>query len=135
MKEKQKQKSKSSPISKTPWVRRSKEEMVVIVSEIRTGSLSIWSACKKYGLNRNTLKLWMTRLRVGSLTDKTYTTVSSGKEEDKDFQEYKQQIRQLEKALAYANLRIIGLETMIKVTEEDLQIKIKKKPGTKRSKK
>ena len=71
---------------------------------------------------------------VGSLTDKTYITVLP-KEEDKNSREYKQQIRQLEKALAYANLRIIGLETMIKVTEEDLEIKIKKKPGTKRSKK
>ena len=56
-------------------------------------------------------------------------------EEDKKAQEYKQQIKQLEKALAYANLKIIGLETMIKVSEEDLQIKIKKKPGTKQSKK
>ena len=56
-------------------------------------------------------------------------------EEDKKAQEYKQQIRQLEKALEYARLKILGLETMIKVTEEDLQIKIKKKPGTKRSKK
>ena len=77
----------------------------------------------------------MTRLGVGSLTDKTYITVLSSKEEDKNSEEYKQQIRQLKKSLEYANLRIVGLETMIKVTEEDLQIKIKKKPGTKRSKK
>lgn len=75
----------------------------------------------------------MTRLSVGSLTDKTHTVLSS-KEEDKKAQEYKHHIRQLEKALEYANLKILGLETMIKVTEEDLQIKIKKKPGTKRSK-
>lgn len=76
----------------------------------------------------------MTRLSVGSLVDKTNAIVSSSKEEDKKAQEYKQQIRQLEKALEYANLKILGLETMINVTEEDLQIKIRKKPGTKRSK-
>ena len=75
----------------------------------------------------------MTRLRVGSLTDKTQTVLSS-KEEDKKARQYKQQIRQLEKALQYANLKILGLATMIKVSEEDLQIKIRKKPGTKRSK-
>jgi hypothetical protein len=135
MTEKKKQKSKPSPLSKSPYVRRSQEEMELIVSQIGPGSLSIWSACKKYGLNRNTLKLWMTRLRVGSLTDKKNKTISSSMEEDKKAQEYKQQIRQLEKALEYARLKILGLETMIKVTEEDLQIKIKKKPGTKRSKK
>lgn len=75
----------------------------------------------------------MTRLQVGSLADKTHTVLTS-KEVDKKGQEYKQQIRQLEKALEYAKLKILGLETMIKVSEEDLQIKIRKKPGTKRSK-
>ena len=133
MTEKKKQKSQPSPLSRVPWKRRSKEEMELIIGQIRSGSISIWGACKKHGLNRNTLKLWMTRLSVGSLTDKTHTVLSS-KEEDKKAQEYKQQIRQLEKALEYANLKILGLETMIKVTEEDLQIKIRKKPGTKRSK-
>lgn len=134
MTEKKKQKSKPSPLSKVPWKRRGKEEMEIIVSQILSGSISIWRACKKYGLNRNTLKLWMTRLRVGSLRDKIHTTVSLSKEEDKKALEFKQQIRQLEKALDYANLKILGLETVIKVTEEDLQIKIRKKPGTRRSK-
>jgi transposase-like protein len=135
MTENKKNKNRPSPISKSPYVRRNKEEMDLIVGEIRSGSISIWAACKKHGLNRNTLKLWMTRLRVGSLTDKINTTVLSSKEEDKKAQEYKNQIKQLEKALEYANLKILGLETMIKVTEEDLQIKIRKKPGTKPSKK
>lgn len=130
----EKKKQKSSPLSRVPWTRRSKQEMELIVGDIRSGSISIWAACKKHGLNRNTLKLWMTRLRVGSLTDRINTTVLSSKEEDKKAQDYKHQIKQLEKALEYANLKILGLETMIKVTEEDLQIKIRKKPGTKRSK-
>jgi hypothetical protein len=134
MTEKKKQKNQPSPLSRVPWKRRSKQEMELIIGQIRSGSISIWGACRKHGLNRNTLKLWMTRLSVGSLVDKTNAIVSSSKEEDKKAQEYKQQIRQLEKALEYANLKILGLETMINVTEEDLQIKIRKKPGTKRSK-
>jgi 2-iminoacetate synthase ThiH len=60
--------------------------------------------------------------------------MSSNISDDKNEQEYKQQITQLEKSLEYARLKILGLETMIKVAEEDLQIKIRKKPGTKRSK-
>lgn len=104
-----------------------------IIEQIQSGSISTLGACKKHGINRNTLKLWMTRLQVGSLVDKTHTVLSR-KEVDKKAQEYKQQIRQLEKALEYAKLKILGLETMIKVSEEDLQIKIRKKPGTKRSK-
>jgi transposase-like protein len=133
MTEKKKQQSTPGPLSRVPWQCRSKEEMELIVGQIRSGSISILGACKKHGINRNTLKLWMTRLRVGSLTDKTQTVLSS-KEEDKKARQYKQQIRQLDKALQYASLKILGLETMIKVSEEDLQIKIRKKPGTKRSK-
>jgi hypothetical protein len=75
----------------------------------------------------------MTCLQVGSLADKTHTVLSS-KEVDKKAQEYKQQIRQLENALEYTKSKILGLETMIKVSEEDLQTKIRKKPGTKRAK-
>lgn len=133
MTEKRKQKSRPSPLSRDPWRRRSKDEMERIIEQIQSGSISTLGACKKHGINRNTLKLWMTRLQVGSLVDKTHTVLSR-KEVDKKAQEYKQQIRQLEKALEYAKLKILGLETMIKVSEEDLQIKIRKKPGTKRSK-
>jgi hypothetical protein len=60
-------------------------------------------------------------------------SISSTMQDDKKVQDYKQQVQRLEKALEYANLKILGLETMIKVTEEDLQIKIRKKHGTKRS--
>jgi transposase-like protein len=98
MTEKRKQKSKPSLLSKNPYVRRGKEEMELIVGEIHSGALAIKSGCKKYGLNRNTLKLWMTRLRVGSLTDKKNKSILSSMEDDKKAQEYKPQIRQLEKA-------------------------------------
>lgn len=61
--------------------------------------------------------------------------MSPNNKEDKQAQELKHQIKQLEKALEHVNLRILGLETMIKAPEEDLQTKTKKKPGTKRPKK
>ncbi|WP_018615919.1 hypothetical protein [Segetibacter koreensis] len=134
MTEKRKQKNRPSPLSKHPYVRPSKEEMELIVGEIDSGALKILSACKKYGLNRNTLKFWITRLSVGDLTDKMNKSMSSNISGDRKEHEYKQQISQFEKSLEYARLKIFGLETMIKVAEEDLQIKIRKKPGTKRSK-
>ena len=45
-----------------------------------------------------------------------------------------ERIRQLERALEDANLKILGLETIINVAEKDLKIDIRKKPGTKQSK-
>lgn len=44
------------------------------------------------------------------------------------------QVQQLTKALEKGQLKITGLQTLIKVSEEELQIKIRKKPGTKQSK-
>ena len=67
----------------------------------------------------------MTSLRVGSLSDKINTTVPPNMVENKKTEDYKKQIKQLEKALEYANLKILGLETMDRVSEEDLQIKIR----------
>ena len=43
-------------------------------------------------------------------------------------------IKQLTKDLEYAKLKIISLETMITVAENDLKIKIRKKHGTKQLK-
>ena len=43
-------------------------------------------------------------------------------------------VKELTKALDHSKLKNDSLETMIKVAEEDLHIKIKKKRGTKQSK-
>jgi hypothetical protein len=45
------------------------------------------------------------------------------------------QVLDLTKELEKSKLRISGLETMIKVSEQELQIKIRKKSGAKQSKK
>ncbi|GGC06626.1 hypothetical protein [Dyadobacter sediminis] len=40
------------------------------------------------------------------------------------------QVQDLTKQLEKANLKISGLQTMIEVSEQELHIKIRKKPGT-----
>ena len=130
----EKKKCRPSPLSKNPHVRRSESEMVRIIEEIKSGSLGIRAACLKHGLNRNTLKLWMTKMSVRKLQDNKKMVILSTMEEDQIESGNIYEIKRLTKALEYARLRILSLETMIKVTEEDLQIKIRKKPGTKQSK-
>ncbi len=46
----------------------------------------------------------------------------------------KKEVRRLTKELEYAKVKLLGLETMIQEAEKHLQIKIKKKYGTKQSK-
>lgn len=43
--------------------------------------------------------------------------------------------KELEKKLEQANMQIFGLQTLIDVAEESLNIDIRKKPGAKQSKK
>ena len=129
-----KKKYRPSPLSRLRYVRRSEDEMKKIIEEISSGTIGIRAACIKHGLNRNTLKLWMTRLNVSTLVDKGKRIILSGMEEQQKETNCKNEIKRLTKALEYAKLRILGLETMIQVTEEDLQIKIRKKRGTKQSK-
>jgi hypothetical protein len=54
--------------------------------------------------------------------------------EDEKSNALEKKVKELTKALELSKLKIDSLETMIKVAEEDLHIKIKKKRGTKQSK-
>jgi hypothetical protein len=129
-----KKKHRPSPLSRFRYVRRTEDEMRKIIEEISSGSIGIRAACIKYGLNRNTLKLWMTKLRIHILVGKTNRITLSTMHQEQKQSDCQNEVKRLTKALEYARLRILGLETMIKVTEEDLKIKIRKKPGTKQLK-
>jgi len=53
--------------------------------------------------------------------------------EQKELELLKKQNEELAKKLAYSNLQILGLQTMIDIAEKELKIDIRKKPGTKQS--
>lgn len=134
MTKKLKQKSVSSPLSRDPYKRREESEIIKILDEIDRGMISKLGACKKYGLNRNTLRLWITKLSVRTLEGKISNTFFTEMDENGQNNALQRRIHELSKSLEYAKLKITGLETMIKLAEEDLKIKIVKKPGTKPSK-
>lgn len=132
VKVKQKQK-RLSPLSRDPYKRRPEEEMSKIVGEIRSGTTNIRQACLKYGMCRNTLKLWITRINLRTLESAMGRKTVKHQYTDQDSKALQRKIHELTRALENAKLKINSLETLIKVSEEDLQIKIRKKPGTKRS--
>ena len=100
----------------------------------QTGLLGIRSACFKYGLNRNSLKLFITKFSIRTLEDEFSNKLLSAMNDDKKDAALNRKIRELAKDLEYAKLKIISLETMIKVAEDDLDIKIRKKNGAKQLK-
>ena len=134
MKIKQKSYVKLEPKSRDPYFRRSDGEMIKIVKEIESGLISIRAACFKYGLCRNTLKLFITKFSIRTLGDEFSNQIFSRMNDDQKESALNKKIQQLTKDLEYAKLKIISLETMITVAENDLKIKIRKKRGTKQLK-
>ena len=135
MKIKQKSYVKLEPKSQYPYLRRTDGEMIKIVKEIESGLISIRTACFKYGLCRNTLKLFITKFSIRNLGDEFSNQILSRMNDDQKESALNKKIQQLTKDLEYAKLKIISLETMITVAENDLKIKIRKKRGTKQLKK
>ncbi len=129
-----KKRSKPSPRSSQPYKRRSEAEMLEIVKEIHENGLPKKTACKKYGVNRNTLKLFTLKQSTKALLDNHSLDLLSSMNENQQHLALTKKIKELSSALAKSELKVITLETMIKVAEEDLQIKIRKKSGTKQSK-
>ena len=133
MAQKAKKKSNQSVLSMDPWKRRSEAEMVKILHEIQAGVFKKKEACRKYGLNRNTLVSWMRRLSVRVLQQDKADELNLSMTEKQHDRALQQKIKDLTRALQQAHLKNDGLETMIKVAEEELKIKIRKKRGTKQS--
>lgn len=129
-------KSKRSPQSSQPYKRRSEAEMLEIVKEIHENGLPKKTACKKYGVNRNTLKLFILNQSTKELVSNHSLDLLSTMNENQQHLALTKKIKELSSALEKSELKVITLETMIKVAEDDLKIKIRKKsePNSQKSK-
>jgi hypothetical protein len=134
MKINQKSYVKPEPKSRDPYLRRTDGEMNKIVEEIESGLIRFRAACFRYGLCRNTFKLFITKFSIRTLGDEFPPQIYSRMNDDQKESALNKKIHQLTKDLEYAKLKIISLETMITVTANDLIIRIRKKRGTKQLK-
>lgn len=108
--------------------------MIKIITEIHSGLIAKRAACAKYGLNRNTLALFIRKYAVRNLGQDISTQMLSDMTEEKKVELLEKKIKELAKQLDHARLKNASLETMIRVAEEELHIRIKKKRGAKQSK-
>jgi transposase len=108
-------------------MRHPEELKLRIVKEIITGLFTAKEASAHYELKKSTIDEWCAKYscQISDLTE------PMAKKEAKDSTPQDDRVRQLERALEDANLKIIGLETMINIAEKDLKIDIRKKSGTK----
>ena len=95
-----------------------------IVREVTSGVLTAEEAVEKYDISVKALiidwiKEFSCQVPLTSMAKK------------KDLTSEQEKIKKLEEALKYAQLKILGLETLINVAEKELKVDIRKKPGTK----
>lgn len=100
-----------------------------VVSEIESGKFTISQAQKVYDiLGADTIQKWLQKFGKTHLLNKVIH-IKMKDEKDK-IKELERQKRELESALAQAQLKIITLESTIQVLEEKTDTKLKKRTGT-----
>lgn len=102
-----------------------------LVREILSGRMTRKEAMDRFDFGNNsprkTLDWWMKQY---SPSIPVTLPVMSEKERQK-LEALQKQVKELEKQLENAQMKNVALETMIDVAEEQLKIKIRKKPGPK----
>lgn len=117
-----------------------------IIHEYLTQGCGFRKLAAKYGISRTTICKWvLIHQGIHNLpaTEKQHKYSNSSMNRspeksnstDKQTDELQQKIAALEKQLQWQTLRADALDTMINIAEKQLNIQIRKKPGTQQSKK
>ena len=116
------------------------------VREYLADGIPYRALAKKYGVSRSTINKWVLVHQGIHNIPRSHKQVSYDLQQKKLGNKSKQPVKQhqndlekkielLEKQLEWEKLRVHALDTMINVAERELQIEIRKKPGTKQSEK
>lgn len=101
-----------------------------VISEVERGKISITKAQNKYAIGgNNTIQKWIKK--YGRLVVSKEVEVM--KEQENQIEKLKKEKQELESALAKAHLKIMTLETLVEVYQENTERGIKKSIGSKPS--
>ncbi len=112
------------------------------VREYLVDGISYRALAKKYGVSRSTINKWVLIHQGIYDLPRTHKQVSYDLQQKKlgkrstqiireDQSDLEKKIEVLQKQLEWEKLRSLALDTMITVAERELNIDIRKKPGTK----
>ena len=104
----------------------------MIVQEFQTTNLSYRQFGKQHNITESLVRYWVSKFS-SDITGEIPTPLILTEQESQDLEVLKKQNDELAKKLSYAQMKITGLEVMIDIAEKDLNIEIRKKPGTKQS--
>ena len=119
----------------------------LVIQEYLAGGTSYRKLSAKYGMSRDVINKWVMihqgihNLQPSEQQQKYYiSAMNSSKkkfttEQQQSLQAMQEKIASLEKQLQWEKRRADALDTMINVAEQQLNIPIRKKPGTQQSEK
>ena len=100
-----------------------------VVSEVQSGKISMTTARLKYGIGgKMTVKRWCQK--YARLRPQLYEDAMKAAESSRNDTALEQRVRELERSLSTAHLKIESLEVLLEVAEEQLGVDIRKKYGT-----
>lgn len=111
------------------------ERRLAIISEYLSGS-SKYSLKKKYNLgDSNCIDRWLCTFGIEEKKVSSEKTLfmTDSTENSQSVSDLKHQLKELKRQLAYAEMKAKAYDTMIDVAEEQFNIAIRKKAGTKQS--
>lgn len=114
--------------------RRSAHDPVFIrqvVAHYQTGQEGYRLTARRFNISPTTVKQWV--LGYSSDLGPVISPLPMTPSEQKELEALRKIKEELEKKLEQANMQIFGLQTLIDVAEESLNIDIRKKPGSKQS--
>lgn len=79
---------------------------IKILGKIDQGRINNWERAKKYGLNRNTLRFWITKRSIRTLEGKIANTFFTEMDETRQNTALQQRIHELSGSLEYTKLKI-----------------------------
>lgn len=116
--------------------RRSPHDPVFIrqvVAHYQTGQEGYGLTARRFNVSPTTVREWV--LEYSSDLGPVISPLPMTPSEQQELEALRKIKKELEKKLEQANMQIFGLQTLIDVAEESLNIDIRKKPGAKQSKK
>lgn len=122
---------KVKPVKKEKVGRKFQHSMAFmrqVVRSIMQENLSFGEATIRYGISKVQARRWYYQF---SSDIQVVNPEEIMENTNQPTSEDKKKIEELQKALAEANLKIAGLETMIDIAEQELKTEIRKKSGTK----
>ena len=106
--------------------------MRVVVGQYHANNLSMLEHAQKHNVTVSQLRGWVRKFS-SDISEEIPTPLILTEQESQDLELLKKQNEDLAKKLSHAQMKITGLELMIDIAEEQLNIDIRKKPGTKQS--